>query len=707
MSQIIKKNKSVQNTLTKFYDILSIPSNPEDLFTLLYPIGKGAYGQVYKAIHNETKEIYAIKILDYSRNNNRENNNVINYNYNSIQQETSLMKLLTDCQYIVKYYGSYFSRKSNTLWLILEYCSCGSVIDLMFAMDRTFTEYEISTIVTMILKGLDFIHKKNLIHRDIKGANILINGQGIAKIADFGVGVQLINEINRKSKKGSPYWMSPQVALNSDYNEKTDIWSLGITCVEMIEGEPPNGQLKPRFAMEKIGKDPPSADKLLKGAKYSEEFKDFVRKCLEINQYKRPNAKELLKHSFITKFNKGKDFIKNLVKKHMKDIEQFRIETLQPNKEMPEVIQNEELNNDEILENKIQNVVKKNNKSKLIKIHQKEKELNSSSLFKNSKKSSHKNDKIKGRNKKIKKFIDHNNISDKISKKQELLKERFKQEIEEEEPKFQTIITHGSLEEKQEDKNDNSKIPEFLNFMEKDKFIYDDLKYLELIAKDNINNENNKNGIYQKTSEDFSKNHNKNGLIISPNFTYSKPQLKGYKKDNKIYLSQKVKKDIKTNNNKINPNFSNDTVENILSISNEDDEIIKNKKPLKMFFHENNISTINSNNEKQQNKENIYDSDDEGLINQIHTKEEFFFKTSDGYRKTHEKQKKIVYEINVSNNLFINVNNEAYKNQKYKNKKNLDDNNKQNQNNENKKDLSSLKGNEFFNLTKMKQKYFK
>ena len=104
-------------------------------------------------------------------------------------------------------------------------------------------------------------------------------------------------------------------------------------------------------------------------------------------------------------------------------------------------------------------------------------------------------------------------------------------------------------------------------------------------------------------------------LIISPNFTYTKPQLKGYKKDNKIYLSQKVRKDIKTNNNKINLNFSKDTTENILSISNEQDENIKNKKPLKMFFHENNISTINSNNEKQQNKENIYDSDDEGLIN--------------------------------------------------------------------------------------------
>ena len=132
--------------------------------------------------------------------------------------------------------------------------------------------------------------------------------------------------------------------------------------------------------------------------------------------------------------------------------------------------------------------------------------------------------------------------------------------------------------------------------------------------------------------------------------------------------------------------------------------MIKNKKPLKMFFHENNISTINSNNEKQQNKENIYDSDDEGLINQIHTNEDTFFKTSENYRKTHEKQKNIVYEINVSNNLFINVNN----NQKYENKKNLDEiNNNTNRTYGNRKDLTSFKGNEFFNLMKLKQKYFK
>ena len=637
MSQFIQNKKNIKTILPKFYDVLSIPSNPEDLFTLLYPIGKGAYGQVFKAIHNETKAIYAIKILDYSKNNDSKNNNVINNNYNSIQQETSLMKLLTDCKYIIKYYGSYFSRKSNKLWLVLEYCSCGSLLDLMFSIERTFTEYEIASIISMVLKGLDYIHKKNLIHRDIKGANILINEEGIAKIADFGVGVHLINEINRKSKKGSPYWMSPQVALNSEYNEKTDIWSLGITCIEMINGDPPNSQLKPRYAIKKIGEDPPSAEKLLVGKNYSTEFKDFISKCLEIDEIKRPNAKELLKHCFIKKYNKGKEFIKNLVKNHIKDVEKFREQTLQKYNKNNESESNQQIEvefNYNINKNNSDEKYKRNEGGIINNIYHKEIILNSPSFFKHAKDKNKRKIKLERRNMRNEKILDYGNISAKLTKRKDIFKDEFQDHIKDEEQKFQTLITHESLEVNKNEIKNNI-IPDYINFIEKDKFIFDDLKYLELAAKEFINKKD-ENKIIEKASEDSNKKNFKNELIVPTNFTYTKPHLIRNKNNKKIYLSQKISKNSKINS--METNISSDINDNIFPVSKEFDDTINNKKPLKMFFHENNISTINSKNEIDQNKENICDLDDEGIINKIYNNGKFNFKIIDYYKKLKEKK---------------------------------------------------------------------
>ncbi len=702
--KIINNINNSQNIFPKFYDILSIPSNPEDFFTLLYPIGKGSYGKVYKAMHNDTKEIFAIKIIDFSRNNNSENNDVINYNYNSIQQETSLMRQLINCEYIVKYHGSYFSRKSNTLWLILEYCSSGSVIDLMFAMDRTFTEIEISTIIFMVLKGLIYIHQKKLIHRDIKGSNILINSQGIAKIADFGVGVELINDKNRKSKKGSPYWMSPQVALNSDYNEKTDIWSLGITCIEMIEGDPPNSQLKPRFAMEKIGKDPPNVNTLLNEENYSKEFKDFVGKCLIVDQNRRPNAKELLNHDFIVKYNKGNDYIKNLVKKYMDDVEKFRKETLQENNgENEETPKMDKMINYEINNNSNNNQIKKINNLKLNNIQNNfsGKKLNISSLLGNSNKI-----KLKEKGSRNKKKDDIINISAKINIRKDIFKNQFNNE-EDKKEKYQTIITHESMvEQGNENENiDNNKIPDFMNYMEKDEFIFDDLKYLELIAKDHINNTNKKN-INNNISNISPKESKKKEKLISPNFTYTKPKIIKFKNNKKIYLSKKCKKGSIINNIETGTN-SNDINEEVLSISNEEEDydIINNKKPLKMFFHENNISTINSKNEKYINEENIDDSDDDGLINKINLKQDIFNKTSLDY-KPHGKGKYIINEINSTNNLFINSFSDTYKKKKIKDESNLYQVNTRNKINNNEKSSGTFFGNPHHNLLKMHEKYF-
>ena len=323
-----QNNKVISEKSKVFSDILSISSNPEELFTILYPIGHGGFGIVYKAIHNSTNSIVAIKIIDLFKNiknkSQIENPN-ISFNYYSVQQETFLMKLVNESKYIVNYYGSYFSRNTNTLWLILEYCSSGSTIDLMLAMNRTFTEIEIATIIENILQGLIIIHSMNLIHRDIKGANILLSEQGYAKLGDFGVGIQLTADADhRNSKKGSPYWMSPQVVKNNNYDMKTDIWSLGITCVELCNGEPPFANLNPKNVMEKIALFPPSVDEVINKNEHTEDFYDFIKKCLEIEPKKRPTAKELIKHKFITKYSKGNKFLADLVSKHSDDIDKYR-----------------------------------------------------------------------------------------------------------------------------------------------------------------------------------------------------------------------------------------------------------------------------------------------------------------------------------------------------------------------------------------------
>ena len=319
----MKKCKAKKISNPKFYDILSIPSNPEDLFTLTNLIGNGGFGKVYKAIHNTSNEVYAIKIIDYTKGNNNDKSN-ISFNYKSIQQETSLMRLVNKSDYILKYYGSYFSRETNTIWLILEYCAAGSAVDLMLSMGRTLSEVEVATIMEMVLKGLIYIHKLNLIHRDIKGANIMLSEDGYAKLGDFGIGIQMTDDEYRTSKKGSPHWMSPQVILNKNYDTKTDIWSLGITCLELVEGEPPFADLNPDEVMEKIANNPPKAEDIIDPKEHTDEFIDFVNLCLEINPKKRPTADVLIKHPFIVKLSKKKEYLKQLINEHIEEVEQFR-----------------------------------------------------------------------------------------------------------------------------------------------------------------------------------------------------------------------------------------------------------------------------------------------------------------------------------------------------------------------------------------------
>ena len=512
--------------IPKFSDVLSIPSNPEDLFTLLYLIGTGGFGKVYKAMHNSTNQIYAIKIVDYTKDCSTKKN--ISFNYNSIQQETSVMRLVQNNNYILQYYGSYYSRKSNTVWLILEYCACGSAVDLMLSMDRTLSEIEVSTIMEMVLKGLIAIHKINLIHRDIKGSNILLSESGYAKLGDFGVGIQLTDEEFRTSKKGSPYWMSPQVVLNEKYDTKTDIWSLGITCVELVEGEPPNGEMKPGKVMEKIACSPPKVEEIIDPNEHTDEFIDFVRLCLEVDPSKRPDAAQLLKHPFITKLAQGREYLANLVNTHINEVENYRMEEeeKEKNEKNKSLSENEENNTENNNNNNLNDNNSMKNKSEEVSMKYIENNNNMSLvIFQKNKNSINSNKNSFSQDSKIiNKSLPNNYLNsenDNHSLNNISHTKNQSEIINEDKENGSMIVKNDEKENKDfsnfegvngsmiykdndesinkdnnsmiinEDTNNNNpqekkienKEPNFMQFIESENFIYDDDKYLEIMKK--------------------------------------------------------------------------------------------------------------------------------------------------------------------------------------------------------------------------------
>ncbi|XP_061661821.1 myosin-IIIa [Syngnathoides biaculeatus] len=272
--------------------------DPGDAWEIVETIGKGTYGKVYKVLSKVDGSKAAVKVLDPIHDIDEE-----------IEAEYNILKALSDHANVVKFYGMFYKKDAkcgDQLWLVLELCNGGSVTDLAKGLLRRgerMDEAVIAFILHQALMGLQHLHANKTIHRDVKGNNILLTTHGGIKLVDFGVSAQLTNtRLRRNTSVGTPFWMAPEVIaceqqLDSTYDARCDVWSLGITAIELGDGDPPLSELHPMRALFKIPRNPPPT--LQQPELWSADFNDFIRKCLIKDFELRPNVLELLQHVFI------------------------------------------------------------------------------------------------------------------------------------------------------------------------------------------------------------------------------------------------------------------------------------------------------------------------------------------------------------------------------------------------------------------------
>ncbi|XP_074598879.1 serine/threonine-protein kinase msn isoform X5 [Brevipalpus obovatus] len=294
--------------------------DPAGIFDLIEVVGNGTYGQVYKGRHTRTGQLAAIKIMDVTEDEEEE-----------IKLEINVLKKYSHHRNIATYYGAFIDKsppgKDDKLWLVMEYCGAGSVTDLVKSTKgNSLKEEWIAYVCREILRGLAHLHTNKIIHRDIKGQNVLLTDNAEVKLVDFGVSAQLDRTIGRRNTFiGTPYWMAPEVIAcdenpEATYDNRSDLWSLGITALEMAESQPPLCDLHPMRALFLIPRNPPPR---LRSRKWNRKFHSFIETVLVKDYQQRPYTDHLLQHAFIRDQPQEKK-VRIQLKEHIDKVCKFR-----------------------------------------------------------------------------------------------------------------------------------------------------------------------------------------------------------------------------------------------------------------------------------------------------------------------------------------------------------------------------------------------
>ncbi|XP_032591245.1 serine/threonine-protein kinase 10 isoform X2 [Drosophila grimshawi] len=276
----------------RLYNNIKMETDPAEVWEMVGELGDGAFGKVYKAQHKEHRRFAAAKMCTLEDEEN-------------LSDHMVEIDILSEIKHpnIVELYEAF--SIDDKLWMLIEYCDGGALDSIMVELEKPLTEPQIAYVCKHMTEGLTFLHKNKVIHRDLKAGNVLLTMEGGVKLADFGVSAKNKHTMQKHDTFiGTPYWMAPELVLcetfrDNPYDHKVDIWSLGITLIELAQMEPPNSEMSPMRVLLKIQKSEPP--KLEQPSRWSKEFNDFLKKSLVKDPQLRPATEVLLQHGFISR----------------------------------------------------------------------------------------------------------------------------------------------------------------------------------------------------------------------------------------------------------------------------------------------------------------------------------------------------------------------------------------------------------------------